>query len=180
MGQHLHPREKNDWMVTLKKEGQFWSGSGLRNCCSVAKLCVTLCDPMDCSTPGFPVLHYHSLSFTWVCSSSCPLSPWCHPTISWCSVTPFFSCLQSFPASGSFPMSWLFASGGQSIGASVLVLPMNIQSWFPLGLTNFISLQSKGLSRVFSSTTVWKHQFSGAQPSSWSTSHLHTRPLEKL
>ena len=96
------------------------------------------------------------------CSDSCPSSRWCHPTIS-SSVIPFSSCLQSFPASGSFQMSQFFASGGQSIGvsASALVLPMNIQDWFPLGLTGWISLQSKGLSRVFSNT-VQKHQFFGA------------------
>ena len=98
------------------------------------------------------------------CSDSCPLSQWCHPTIS-SSVIPFFSCLQSFPASGSFQMSQLFASGAQSIGvsASASVLPMNIQDWFPLRLTGQISLQSKGLSRVFSNTTIQKHQFFSAQ-----------------
>ena len=90
-----------------------------------------------------------------VYSNSCPLSQWCHPAIS-SSVTPFSSCLQSFPASGSFPISQFFASGGQSIGASASasVLPVNIQDWFPLRLTGLISLQSKGLSRVFSNTTV--------------------------
>ena len=95
------------------------------------------------------------------CWNSCPLSQWCHPTIS-SSVVPFSSCLQSFPAAGSFPMRQFFASGGQSIGASASasVLPMNIQGWFPLGLTGLISLQSKGLSRVFSNTTVQKHKFS--------------------
>ena len=100
----------------------------------------------------------------WVCSNSCPLSWWCHPTIL-SSVTPFSSHLQSFPASGSFPMSWLFAWGGRIIGASASasVLPMNTQDWFPLGWTGWISLQSKGLSRVFSNTTVQKHQFLGAQ-----------------
>ena len=97
-----------------------------------------------------------------VCSNSCPSSRWCHPTIS-SSVIPFFSCLQSFPASGSFPVNWLFASGGQSIGASASVLAMNIQDWFPLGWTGWISLQSKGLARVFSNTTVQKHQFFGIQ-----------------
>ena len=98
------------------------------------------------------------------CSNSCPLSQWCHPTIS-SSVFPFSSCLQSFPASGSFPMSQFFAPGGQSIGVSVSasVLPMNIQDWPPLGWTGWISLQYKGLSRVFSNTTVQKHQFFGAQ-----------------
>ena len=101
---------------------------------------------------------------------SCPLSWWCHPTIS-SSVIPFSSCPQSFPASGSFPMSQLFTSGGQSIGvsASTSVLPMNTQDWPPLGWTGWISLQSKGLSRVFSNTTVQKHQFFGVQPSSQST-----------
>ena len=113
-----------------------------------------------------------------VCSNSCSLSPWCHPTIT-SSVT-HFSCHQSFPASGSFPVSWLFASGSQSNGASASVLPMNIQGWFPSGLTGMISLQSKGLSRVFSITTVWKHQFFSAQPSLWSNSHIHTWLLEKL
>ena len=94
-----------------------------------------------------------------VYTDSCPLSPWCHPTIS-SSVVPV-SCLQSFPTSGSFSVSQLFASGGQSIGAlaSASVLPMNIQGWFPVGWTGWISLQSKGLSRVFSNTTVQKHQF---------------------
>ena len=95
-----------------------------------------------------------------VCLNSCPLNQWCHPTIS-SSVTLFSSSPQSFPSSGSFPMSWLFASGGQIIGASssASVLPMSIQGWFPLRLTGLISLQSKGLSRVFSNTTVQKHQF---------------------
>ena len=97
------------------------------------------------------------------CSNSCPSSWWCHPTIS-SSVVPLFSCLQSFPASGFFPMSQLFTSGGQSIGASASVLLVNIKDWFPLGLTGWISLQSKGLSRVFSNSTVQKHQFFGAQP----------------
>ena len=105
------------------------------------------------------------------------MSLWCYLTIS-SSAAPFYFCLQLFPASGSFPMSWLFASGGQSIGASVLVLPMNIQSWFPLGLTNFISLQSKGLSRVFSST-IQKYQFFSAQPFLQSSSHIHIWLLEK-
>ena len=107
-----------------------------------------------------------------VYSNSCPLSWWCHPTIS-SSVIPFSSHLQSFPALGSFPMSQFFASGDQSIGvlASASVLPMNIQDWFPLGLTDLISLLSKGLSRVFSNTTVQKHQFFGTQLSLWSNSH---------
>ena len=112
-----------------------------------------------------------------VCSNSCPLSQWCHPTIS-SSVTPF-SCLQSFSASGSFLMSLFFTSGGQIIGvsASASVLPMNIQDWFLLILTCLI-LQFKGLSRVFSNT-VQKHQFFDSQPSFWSSSHICTWLLEK-
>ena len=132
------------------------------------------------------------------CSSSCPLSRWCHPTIS-SSVVPFSSCLQSpmmppnhlvlccpllllpsiSPTSGSFQMSQFFASGGPSIGASTSVLPVNIQDWFPWALTSLISLQSKGPSRVFSSTTVQKPQFCGAQPSLWFNSHIHMWVLEK-
>ena len=123
------------------------------------------------------------ISFPWpppspgVCPSSCPLHWWCHPTIS-SSVTLSF-CLQSFPASGSFAVSWLFASGGQSIEASVStsILPMSIQGWLPLRLTGLISLQPKGLSRVFSSTTVQKHQFFGTLPSLQSSSHLANHKL---
>ena len=117
-------------------------------------------------------------------SNSCPLSQWCHPTIS-SSVIPFSSCLQSFPASGSFPVNQLFPPGGQSIGASASasasapVLPMNIQDWFPLGWTGLISLLSSGLSRVFLNITVQKRQFFGTQPSLWSNSHIHTWLLEK-
>ena len=113
-------------------------------------------------------------------SNSCPLSRWCHRTIS-SSVIPFSSRLQSFPASGSFSMSQFFTSGGQSIGASALasVLPMTIQDWFSLRWAGWISLQSKRLSRVFSNTTVLKHQFFGTQLSSQSNSHIHTWPLEK-
>ena len=115
-----------------------------------------------------------------VYSNSCPLNLWCHPTIS-SSVVPFSSCLQSFPASGSFQMSQLFTSDSQSIrvSASTPILSMNIQDWFPLGWTDWISLQSKGLSKVFSNTTVQKHQFFSAQLSSHSNSHIHTWPLEK-
>ena len=110
-------------------------------------------------------------------SNVCPLRWWCHPTVS-SSVVPFSSCPQSFPASGSFPVSQHFTSGGQSIGASAsaTVLAMNIQGSFPLGLTGCISLLSKGLSRAFS--TIWKHQFFSTQPSLWSNSHIHTRLLK--
>ena len=115
-----------------------------------------------------------------VCSNSCPLSQWCHSTIS-SSVIPFSSCLQSFPASRSFPVSRLFALGGQSIraSASASVLPMNIQGWIPLGFTGLISLLSKGLSRVFSSTTVQRHQFFVTQPFLLPSSHICTWLLEK-
>ena len=116
--------------------------------------CVQLCDPMNCSTPSLPV--HHQL---WVYSNSCPLSRWCHPTIS-SSVVPFSSCLQSFPESGSFPMGQFFASGSQSIGvsASTSVLPMNTQNWSPLGWTGWISLLSKGLLeplKIFLWTHIW-------------------------
>ena len=120
--------------------------------------CLTLCDPMDCSTPGFPVLHHlPQFAQTHVYGVSDAIQPSC-------SVVPFSSCRQSFPASGSFPMSQLLASGDQSIGVSastegVSVLAMNIQGWNTLGLTGLISLQTKGLSRVFSNTTVQNHQF---------------------
>ena len=115
-----------------------------------------------------------------ICPNSCSLSRWCHPTISSSAVS-FSSCPQTFPESGSFQMSELFTSGGQSIGvsASTSVLPMNTQDWSPLGWTSWISLQSKGLSTVFSNTTVQKHQFFGAQLSLQSNSHIHTWLLEK-
>ena len=113
------------------------------------------------------------------CSDSCPLSQWCHPTIL-SSVVPFSSFLHSFPVSGTF-LSQVFTSCGQNIGASASasVLPMNIQDWCPLGLTGFISLLSKGLSRVFSNTKLKKHQFFSAQPSLWCNSYIHTWLVEK-
>ena len=115
-----------------------------------------------------------------VCSNSRPLSQWCHPTIS-SSVAPFSSCPQSFPVSGSFPISLFFASGGQNTGASASasVLPMNIQDWFPLGLTGLISSLSKGFSGVFSSTIIRKHQFFSSRPSLWFNSHIRTWLWEK-
>ena len=120
-------------------------------CCyrSVTKSCPTVCNPVDYSTPGFPILHclpeFAQIHVHWVTEISNTSS----------SATPFSFCLQPFPASGSFPVSWLFTSGGQSIGtsASASILPMNIQGWFPLGLSGLISLQSKGLSRVFSDSS---------------------------
>ena len=143
---------------------------------SVTQSYLILCDPLDCNTPGFPV-HHQLLEMA---QTLYLLSKLCHPTIS-SSIVPFSFCPQSFPASGSFPMSQLFASGGQSIrvSASASVLPMNIQDWFPLGWTSWISLQSKGLSRVFSTTTVQKHQFFSAQLSLQSNSHIHLWLLEK-
>ena len=137
--------------------------------CLVTKSCLTLCNAVDCSTPGFLVLHYLT-EF----AQSNAIQPF-HPLLL------FSSCLQSFPESECFPMSWLFRSGGQSVGASssALVLPMNRQGWFPLGWTGWISLLSKGLSRVFSSTTVQKHQFFSAQPSLLCSSHICIWLLEK-
>ena len=128
------------------------------------------CQPHDCSTPGFPVLQYHpkfaQTHVHWVGDAIQPSHLLSSPSL----------CLQSYPASGSFPKNWLFTSGGQNIGAaaSAPVLPMNIQGWFPLVLTSLMSLQPKGLSRVFSSTTVQKHRFFSAQPSLRSNSHIHT------
>ena len=132
--------------------------------------------PMDFSTPSFHVQPIPRAS-----SNSCPLSRWCHPTIL-SSVVPFSSCLKSFPASGSFPVNQVFTSGGQSFGASISksFLPMNIQDWFPLGLTGLISLLSKDSQEsFFSNTTVQKHQFFSPQLSLWSSSHIHTWLLEK-
>ena len=143
--------------------------------CSVTQLCLTLCDPMDCSTPVFPA-HHQLLELTqtqvyWVGDAIQPSH----------TVVPFSSRLQSFPASGPFPMSQFFASRGQSIGASASAsfLPKNTQDWFPLGWTGWITLQFKGLSRVFSNATVQKHQFFGAQLSLQSNSHIHIWLLKK-
>ena len=143
---------------------------GLRSVSSLAQSCPTLPPhgrlltrpPCPSPSPG-------------ACSNSCPSSRRCLPTIS-SSVIPFCSRLQSFPASGSFPISWLFSSDDQIIGASASasVLPMNIQDCFPLGWTGWISFQSMGLSRVVSNTTIQKHQFFSAQPSLWSNCHIHT------
>ena len=151
--------------------GSAW---GLFCCgCSVTQLYPTLFDThgLQHARPPCPS------PITGVYSNSSPLSQWCHPTVS-----PFSSCPQSCLASGSFPMSQLFTSGGHSIGASASasVFPMNIQGWFPLGLTGFVSLQSKGLSRVFSSTTVQRHQFFSTWPFLWSSSHICTWLLSLL
>ena len=142
---------------------------------SVTQSCLTLCNPMNCRMPGLPV-HHQLPEFT----DSCPLSQRSHPAIS-SSVVPFSSCPQPLPASESFPRSQLFTWGGQSTGvsASASFLPKNTQGWSPLECTGWISLQSKGLSRVFSNTTGQKHQFFGAQLSSQSNSHIYTWLLEK-
>ena len=148
------------WILLLAREGivvvQFW-------------------DPMDHIMPGSSVCQYLS-EFTYFMS----IEWWCYVTIS-SSAALFSFCLKPFPASGSFPMCWLFASGDQIIGASASasVLPMNIQGWFPLRLAGLISLLSRGLSRVFSSTTIWRHWFFGPQPSLWSNSHNSTWLLAK-
>ena len=146
----------------------------LNSSCSLFQLCPTLHNPMDCSMPGFPVPHhlpeFAQVHVYWIGDAIQTISS---------SVAAFFSYPQSFPASGSFPMSWLFALDGQSIGASASVLPMDIQGWFPLPLTGFLSLLFKGLSRVFSRITVRKHQFFSAKSSLWSNSHIHAWLLEK-
>ena len=170
-------REERNFIVDQWSFWDFWGSKGwVMNgvmqfiCCfSVPKSCPTLCDSMGCSTPGFPVLHYlpefAQSHVHWVNNAIQPshsLSP--------------ISPAQSFPASESFPVSQLFELSGQSIGASASasVLPMNIQDWFPLGLIGLICLLSKGLSRIFSSTTGGKHWFFGAQPSLWSHPHMTT------
>ena len=143
---------------------------------SVVQLCLTLCDPMHCSTASFPVHHQlPELTQTHVHRVG-----GCHPTIS-SSLVPFSSCSQSFSASRSFTMIPFFTSCGQSVGASASasVLPMNIQDWFSSGLTGLFSLQSKGLSRIFSNTTVQKHQLFSVQLSLWPNFHIHTWLLEK-
>ena len=162
---HIHT---NVYLAMVKKVNyQFSSVQSLSR--------IRLCDPMNRSTPGLPV-HHQLTEFT----QTHPSSQWCHPVIS-SSVVPFSACPQSLPASESFPMSQLFTSCGQSTGVSALASfrPKKSQGWSPLRWTGWISLQSKGLSRVFSNTTVQKHQFFGAQLTSQSNSHIHTWPLEK-
>ena len=153
----------------------------------VAQSCPTLCRTKRQDTPGTPGFTVHQLSINCPSLSSNSWSLhslmshwWCHPTILSSAIL-FSSCLQSFPESGSFLMSQFFTSDGQSIGASASgsILPMNIQGWFSLELTGLFSLPSKGLSRVFSNTTVQKHLFFGTQLSLWSNSHIHTWLLEK-
>ena len=155
------------WAVTEKPKWTLWPTQYI--CWSVAWLCPTLCNPMDYSMPGFPVLHcLLEFSHTWV--------HWVDDAIQSCHLllprSPPYP--QSFPTSGSFPVNQFFTSGGHSTGdsSSTSVLPMNIQDWFPLGLTGLISLLSKELSRVFSSITVWKHQYVSTHSSLWSSSHI--------
>ena len=164
------------WWQHSGLEWKQWSNYSLRR---VLELLFSLSVVSDSSWPhGLQHARFPCPSLSpGVCSNSCPLSLCCHPTIS--SSVASFSCPQSFPASECFPLSRLLAAGGQSIGASASVLPLNIQDWFPLGKTVLISLLSKGLSRVFSSTTIWKHQFFRTQLSLWSNSHIHTWVLEK-
>ena len=162
-------------------EGKYWKGRDLRKpvcwwnilntdcyccCCSVAQLCPTLCDPMDCSMSGLPVLHYLP-KFAQI---------HVHPAIS-SSDALFSFCPWSLPASGTWPMSQRLASDDHNTGASKSVLPMSIQGWFPFRLTSLISLLSKGLLGVFSTTTVQRHQFFVVLTSLWSSSHNHTWPL---
>ena len=173
-GNHLHCNKRYIWN-NLHIIKAIWKTNRKHQFSSVLLLSPTLRPhesqhagpPCPSATPG-------------VHPNSCPSSRWCHPAIS-SSVVPFSSCPQSLPASESFPMSHLFTWGGQSIGVSALasVLPRYTQDWSPLEWTGWISLQSKGLSRVFSNTTVQKHQFFGTQLSSRSNSHIHTWPLEK-
>ena len=167
MSQSQHSPISEPWTTSSTSQSVQFS--------SVVQWCVTLCDPMDCNNARLPCPSPTPGAY----SNSCPSSWWCQPTIS-SSVIPF-SCFQSFPESRSLPMSQFFTSGSQSIGvsASASVLPINGQDWFPLGLTGWISLQSKGLSRVFSNTTVQKHPFFNAQFSLYSNSHFHTWLLEK-
>ena len=155
------------FMSVCKQE--YWSGINTVEYLLLlfSRSVATLCNPMDCSTPGLSVLYY-LVEFPQFHVQ------WCHLGI-WPSVTPF-SCPKSFPASWSFPVSQIFTSSGQSIGASVSAsaLLMNIQGLFPLGLTGLISLLPKGLARIFSSNTAWKLKYFGAQPSLWSIPHIHT------
>ena len=174
-----HPKDKGAWQVTVhrvaKSQRQLkqLSTHALMRDTERTRWWLFSCSVVLFATP-------RTAASPRVCSNSRPVSRWCPPTIS-SSVTSFSSCLQSFPTSESFPVSWLFASVGQNIraSASTSVLLMNTQVWFPLWLTGLVSLQSKGFSRVFSSTTVWRHQFFSTQPSLWSNSHIHTWLLEK-
>ena len=161
--------------LKAKSQGVFRATLPVKALVVQSLTCVWLCDPMNCSMPGVPVLTISLSLLKLMCIELVMPSNHLIPC------GPISFCPPSFPASGSFPVSKLFASHEQSTGpsASASILPINIQGWFSLGLTGLISLLSKGLSRVFSSTTVWKHLFFGAQPSLWSNFHIHTWRLEK-
>ena len=166
--------ETSVWFSFLSRWSDSWANSCPHPCQSIQPLRVWPSVPhgLQRARPPRPSLAPGA------CSNLCPSSWWCHTTIS-SSVVPFSSCLQSSPASGSFLVSQFFAWGSQSIRASASVLPVNTQDWFSLGWTGWISLPSRGLSRVFSNTTVQKQQFLGVHPSSWANSHIHTWLLEK-
>ena len=172
------------WGLSLREPQSCWRNMPITNsiCYVVCSVQFSLSVMSHSSQPhGLQDARARCSSWTprvWV--NSCPSSRWCHPTIS-SSVVLFSSCLQSFPVTGSFLMSQFFTSGGQNIGGSILasVLPMNIQDWFPSGLTGLISLYLKGLSRVLSNTTVQSHQFFIAHHSLWCNCHIHTLQLEK-
>ena len=173
---HMHHRT-SEWMKakTRWEQDTLYELNHLLMSVQLSRLVVS-----DSSQPHELQQARHPCPSAGACSDSCPSGRWCHPNNS-SSVIPFSSRLQFFPASGSFQLSQFFPSGGQSIGvsASASVLPMNTQDWSPSGWTGWISLQSKGLSRVFSSTTVEKHQFFSVQISLWSNSHICTWLLEK-
>ena len=175
----IHPSNTGWWLRTWIQKNPRWN---LALPC-IRQVCHFICSVVSDSLwpHGLQDTRLPCPSIPGACSNSCPLSWWYYPTIS-SSVIPFSSCLQSFSASGSFPMSRFLTSGGQSTGfsASASVLLMNIQDWFPLGWMGLISFLSKRLSRVFSNITVQKHQFFDAQLSLWSNSHIHAWPLENL
>ena len=181
-------RKLTGWFIRFKEKNRLLSKNSARWSCkcwcrnfrsSVQFSCLIMSDPLQPHGPQHTRPPCPSPT-PGAYLNSCPLSQWRHSTIS-SSVIPFSSCLQSFPASGSFQVSQFFPSGGQSIGVSALesVLPKNIQDWFPLGWTGWNSLKSKGLSRVFSNTTLQRHLFFHSQLSLWSNSHIHTWLLEK-
>jgi len=163
---HTHDQNTHEKLFIITNCGYY--------CCLITQSCLTLWDPMDCKTPGFPVLHYlpefPQTHVHWVSDAIQPAHPLSCPSP---------PAVNHSTASRTSPLSQLFTSSGQNIGASSSRIPMNSQCWFPLGLSGLISLLAKGVSNVFSSVTVWNHQFFSAQPSLWSNSHIHTWLLEK-
>ena len=162
---------ERNWSGSLREVGLWRQDRKIICCCSGVNSCLTLCDPVDCSRPGFPVLHclleFAQTHVHWVGDANQPSHPLSSPS------PPVLNLSQH---QGLF--KWV-SSSHQVAKVLEFQLPMNIQGWFPLGLTGLISLLSKGLSRVFSSTTIWKHQVFSTQPSSWSNSHIHTGRLER-